>query len=181
MQWITVFADASFCPNTRCAGYGAWYKGDLMKSGIVIGGQLPRGLSNSGEAEAFAVCRALQHLWSADVLQPYEGLMLQSDNLRILQLIASLFPKVTINNHSQAAKVSKIEAPILSPAEKEALAGIRTSTASMFVSVRHVKGHKNGEGRQWVNRVCDEKARFYMTLQRSKTKGKPVPQLPFGG
>lgn len=48
---ITVFVDASHCPQTKAAGWGAWAKGHGWERGIACGGPLKMSPLNSSEAE----------------------------------------------------------------------------------------------------------------------------------
>lgn len=58
--------------------------------------------------------------------------------------------------------------PKLQPIDKEALAAIREAAQGRVLSMRHVKGHKEGDGRNWVNEQCDAEARRHMQAMRAE-------------
>lgn len=167
---ITVFVDASHCPHTRAAGWGAWAKGDGWDRGITCGGPIKVTTNNSSEAEIAAMAAALQVLADGDCLT-FQTVMLQSDNLRTLQLIYQTLPSCRISNHAESAAIptSKLHA---SPTEKSALRIIHAILHQFNVFVRHVRGHRQGDGRNWVNRTCDDIAKRHMRQQRHMRQGK---------
>ena len=168
---LTVFADASHCPETFAAGWGAWAKGDGWPTGVTFGGEIKARVINSAEAEMAAMANALVRLHNRGVLAHLDLVMLQSDCLRALQLLLQSVPRAESSDHRDGAQVRQVP---LSPTPMEqrgidvildVLGGCRS------ILLRHVKGHKAGEGRQWVNRTCDDIARQHMRAQRVKKGG----------
>ena len=101
--------------------------------------------------------------------------MVQSDSLRSLQLISQTLPGVRIANHADAVAVTKAQ---LSPSamEAKALIAIKGRVDHLDLLVRHVRGHKRGQKRQWVNRMCDAEARRHMLAERARLEvevGRP--------
>lgn len=167
---ITVFVDASHCPNTKAAGWGAWAKGHGWERGITCGGPLKMSPLNSSEAEMAAMAAALQVLADGDCLT-FDTVMLQSDSLRTLQLIRQTLPACRATNHAESVAIptGKLYA---SPIEKNALRIIHAILHEHTVYVRHVRGHQHGEGRNWVNRTCDDIAKRHMRQMRHMRQGK---------
>lgn len=52
--------------------------------------------------------------------------------------------------------------------EAKALAAIRDQVNDLDLLVRHVRGHKRGQKRQWVNRLCDAEVRRHMLAERKR-------------
>lgn len=171
---ITIFADASFCHRTSAAGWGAWAKGDGWDAGSTFGGELKTRCLNAGEAEIAAIANTLITLQRQELL--HDEIMLQSDCLRALQLIRQAVRvkgsvRPVVSNHKRGAPIPASNL-IPSPLEKQALDVINLAVVEcQTLLLRHVRGHKNGEGRQWVNRKCDEIARTHMERQRKRMKG----------
>lgn len=167
---ITVFVDASHCPRTRAGGWGAWAKGDGWERGITFGGALKVTTNNSSEAEIAALAAALQALSEQYGLKRFRTVMLQSDNLRALQLIYMTIDGCRISNHAESADIptNKLHP---TPTEKNALRIIHAILQNHQTYVRHVRGHQSGEGRNWVNRTCDDIAKRHMRQQRGSRQG----------
>ena len=166
-RFLTLFVDASFCHRTHAAGYGAWAKKAAFEKGLIFGGPLPQGISNAGEAELGGIALALRYLLEQQHLAELDRLMVQSDSLRSLQLISQVLPGVRIANHAEAAPVTKAQ---LQPSamEAKALEAIGARVSELDLLVRHVRGHKRGQQRQWVNRMCDAEARRQMLAERAR-------------
>ena len=173
-RFLTLFVDASFCHRTHAAGYGAWAKKAAFAKGLIFGGPLPRGITNAGEAELGGIALALRFLLEQQHLNGLDRLMVQSDSLRSLQLISQVLPGVRIANHADAAAVSKAHL-VPSAMEAKALVAIKGRVSELDLLVRHVRGHKRGQNRQWVNRMCDAEARRHMLAERARLDNKVGP------
>lgn len=173
---VTVFADASHCHQTLAAGWGAWAKGDGWERGLTFGGPIKAAVANAAEAEMAAMANAVVRLHNNGKLDGIKRVMLQSDCLRVLQLILQAFPRADPSDHKDGAAV--ISTRLLpSPMESKGLAVIcEVLSDCPTILVRHVRGHQNGDGRQWVNRVCDDIAREHMRAQRVKRGGLKSPK-----
>lgn len=175
---LTLFTDASYCSQTNAAGYGAWFKRDDMPAGETFGGEIFSGVSNSSEAELYAIAYALDRLGRRGFVQhPVKRVMVQSDSSRALQIVLKLIPNSVESRHAS----SKL-APLTGGKD-----GIRATTierGAAYIAqdvlkhvrtlVRHVKGHQEGGGRSWVNRQCDGIAYEYMQLARRRLRGEIV-------
>lgn len=176
MSTVTVFADASHCPRTKAAGWGAWAKGDGWERGQTFGGQIKATVMNAAEAEMAAMANALARLHNRGELAGLQRVMLQSDCLRVLQLILQAIPRAEPSNHKDGAPVEP-QKLATSPMEKRGLEIIVDVLQDCpTILLRHVRGHRPGEGRQWVNRVCDDIAGRHMREQRSARGGNPSPR-----
>lgn len=158
---LTLFVDASHCQKTKVAGYGSWAKRRDWPTGRFAGGVLGN-CRNAAEAELRGVAAALAQVEIADDV---DAIMVQSDCLRALQLIRIWIADAHASNNGASAPIPT--AP-LKPTEheRESLALIRAVNRRLML--RHVRGHKDGDGRQWVNAQCDQVARSWMRGARKK-------------
>lgn len=165
---MTVFADASHCPRSKGAGWGAWARRDGWDMGLTFGGPIKATMNNSAEAECAALANAIVRLSNQGHLTGVTWVMLQSDCLRVLQLLVQEDSRFAISDHKDGAA---IEPQPLNPKPMEAKAiGIIIDLLKAVpkVYVRHVRGHTPGGGRAWVNEQCDRIARQHMLIERER-------------
>lgn len=129
-RWITVFADASFCHQTKAWGYGFWVKwGDPAQTNIGWGGGAF--IKGSLEAETEALREALkwvrEHLLPADLAG--KNVVVQSDCTGALARMLADFDT------------------------------FRRATGATRCYGKHVKGHQgHTTPRNSVNTTCDRHA-----------------------
>ncbi len=160
---MTIFADASFCPNTGAGGWGAWIKADGPS--IVVGGPLKGRVPGNNTAELYALARAVMEAGARRLFEVADVVMLQSDSLYALGHL------MNIGGQDRPAPDGARAAPLEAPPthyEGVALERIKSLIGERPLLVRHVKGHKSGGGRQWVNRECDRLARDAMRMRRAE-------------
>ncbi len=166
MSALTLFTDASHCPSTRSAGYGAWAKSDRMSCGVFLGGGLaPCG--NSSEAEIAAIAVSLVNLRFAGRLDGISRVMIQADNLRALELIVKEFG-ATISNHMDGCAVEYRPTIFPSPHERKSLDAIKLAADGISLIVRHVRGHSRNGSRSYINMRCDSIANRHMRQARGR-------------
>lgn len=177
---ITIFVDASFCPQTKAAGWGAWYKAKDQLKGITIGGRFNLSMKSSSEAELCGIANTLHHLANKGNLAEDDVVMVQSDSLRSLNLMNKYLQNTTASDHEKGAPISTGEALTHTPREAEAIAIISNITGDFKTKIylRHVRAHNGvGDGRSWVNEQCDTIAKTHMRSARDhelRKQGKPV-------
>src|SRR5699024_8807393 len=64
---VTIISDASFCPNTKAAGYGGWV---VCNRGNNANGGPLRGAPDSGAAETMAICNIIWEGMKAKLIHP---------------------------------------------------------------------------------------------------------------
>lgn len=164
---LTLFCDASFCPNTKVAGWGAWAKRMEWVEGALFGGAFKSVFDNNHEAELCAIANALFVLKEQGHLAGITQVMVQSDSLRSLGLIKSKLPAAKIRDHVDGASIFKSDTKNMSEAESIGLSLIaKVWSGSFDLQLRHVRGHRHGPSRQWVNRQCDAIAKRHMRERR---------------
>lgn len=151
---VSLFTDASWCPDTNAAGWGAWAKCDNAMT--TAGGPIGKPCPTSTIAEARAVYMGLlmcaKHLNMADI----DRILIQLDNYAVVSWIHAKsggrrLEKATLNAKKKSTiAIEFIEA--IKAFEKE---------HSVIVMGKHIKGHRpNQEGAgHWVNNRCDQLAR----------------------
>lgn len=168
---MTIFIDASHCHQTRAAGWGAWAKRDGWTKGRVFGGGYRSTMLNAAEAELTGIAEALTRLHADGALAEISHVVVQSDCLRALQLMAIRVSRVSVASAKEnGSSVFLNRGMTPSPTETRALEVIGQIAERLPIFVRHVKGHSSGKGRSWVNRQCDRIARQHMEAERSRRR-----------
>lgn len=164
---MTIFADASFCPKTGAAGWGAWAIRDGWGKGRLMGGPFRRTIRNSTEAEICGLASAIHDLDRADALGEVEAFILQCDNVAAP---GTIFHRVPWARWAKSCDARDVAAHFrkskLQGVEAEAVDAVKNLTLGRAVWLRHVKGHVSGTGRNWVNQQCDDEARRHMQAMR---------------
>lgn len=169
---VTIFADASFCPKTGAAGWGAWAIRDGWGKGRFMGGPIRRQIRNSTEAEICGLASAVHDLHRAKLLADVEAFILQCDNVAALGSIHHRVPWARWAKSCDARDVAAhFRKTKLRDIEAEAIDAIKQITFGHAVWLRHVKGHVSGTGRNWVNQQCDAEAGRHMRAMRLELAG----------
>lgn len=149
-MWVTIIADASYCPETGKAGYGFWIASQRGKHGG--DGILESHVGNNIAAEMMALLNALHVAVRRGLVQQKDSVLLQTD----CQPAIDAFKARRVNITAQ---------------ETELVSWYKEFIASneLHMRLKHVKGHtKNEDARFVVNNICDRKARRNMRLARDK-------------
>lgn len=158
---VTIFADASWCPDTGAAGYGVWCKSD--RGTFHKGGSFQDLYRSSGEAEAAALVNAVFFAQREGILIPADRVLLQSDSLHALGILRGAIPQRTRNEQEAFTRLHEWRKRYL-----------------LDIEYRHVKGHNaDGSRRSWVNQLCDDLAGKAMRsrrgqLRKAQHNGSPV-------
>ncbi|HHG4356329.1 hypothetical protein IPC102_09600 [Pseudomonas aeruginosa] len=150
---ITVFTDASFCPNTRAAGGAVWARGEQIR----FQDSFPiRHAAQAHEAEILAVCHAIQKIAE----HPELGAELRKGPMtRLVIVVDCLAVKQAFEQEIRAGQIVK-EAIRAAMQLREQL--------GFWLKVNHVKAHKGTDTpRQWVNHWCDRHAKAQMRQMRA--------------
>lgn len=167
-RMLTLFTDASYCHATRSAGYGAWAKATHWSKSVTFGGSLPR-CASSNEAEIIAISFALAKLRLEQYLVGVRTIMIQSDSLRALDVIAHDLGAI-ISNHLDGASMEYRANLVPNAVERAAIETIMSARGSATLMVRHVRGHREKSSRERVNARCDHIARRHMRGQRERVR-----------
>lgn len=169
MRKVTIFSDASHCPTSSVGAWACWIK-TFGASAMVKGGAF-RGLPrDSTAAELMGIVNALAMTRDAGWLSGAE-VMVQCDSLNALQIVRFVLKA------KDTPAPSGLPTPDIRriPKKREDLAAIAAVLLQMVtqegatVTTRHVRGHQEGEGRQYVNRLVDQTARQAMRRAKRRT------------
>lgn len=159
---VTMFADASVRYSHKTAGWGYWIKGDSRHAHMKGGPILPY-TNDVGLAELIAIKRGLETARDINYFMPDDRvIMIQSDSMNALTCMRIVRKSIKVSKHpdSKVGMFQRLNVDI--PAAKwEAVKEILiiTDKLGLEIVVRHVKGHSEGNGRSWVNRMCDRLAK----------------------
>lgn len=135
----TVITDASFCPNSKAAGWAAWVtvnppQGQVYR--VKRSGNFHRKIRNATEAEKYA---AFNGIWLA-YQEGCRRILAQTDCLSVVQEgWRAGYPYIAETHWPDAE-----------------------------IEWRHVKGHtRHEQARYFVNRWCDTEAKAMMNKQRN--------------
>lgn len=148
MTSATVITDASFCSETRAAGWAAYIRIDGVPEPVKAYAAFREPLINSAEAELLA---AVNGLWLARQ-HGAEHLLLQTDCLAVVHLI----------NRKYRGRRWKLHRVLVAAFADKGL-------DLVAVTARHVKGHSGvKDARSYVNRWCDRHAKAAMRGHRKQ-------------
>lgn len=141
-KFATVITDASYCPNTRAAGYACWVvcDGERHKGA----GPVPFRPKSSNEAEIHALYEGVRLC-----RQKFQAgsILIQSDCLGALQ-------RFGLSGNAKKSRYISI---------RDSAMANRFIGETFLVMCKHVKGHTSkGDARSYVNRWCDSEARKFM-------------------
>lgn len=165
---ITIFTDASFCMRTGAAGWGAWLKANDSEA-VLVGDAFRDLVGNVNEAEFFGLVNAVFVARKLGLITAGQSIMLQCDNIRALNIVFTHVKGTVERKHENGAPVARVQLKRLTAGERKALLllqKIQVETGITFI-VRHVRGHRSGSGRNWVNRKCDELAKQFKNSRRA--------------
>ena len=172
MTAATIFADASYDDRNKAAGWAAWIKADGRASAMASGAfkALP---STSSDAELLAVANAVHSANRLGMIDDGAEILLQSDSVHALAIVLWAIPGSIERPHENSATIFPYNKPKLKDDARKAVEVIRAivSARRLKVACRHVRGHTEGAGRQYVNRAVDAAAR--KAMRQAKTSRAP--------
>ena len=155
-MWVTIIADASYCPETGKAGYGFWIacqRGKLGGDGV-----FHSNVENNIAAEMMAINNALHVGCKRGLVREGDCVLLQTDCQPAID--AFNFRRVNITQQEQS----------LSEWFK-----CFCIAKGLKVRLKHVKGHStSNDARFVVNNICDRKARENMRKARDSYRLRKI-------
>lgn len=162
MTSATIISDASFHPPSKSAGWAAWMKADGKES-VIYSGAIKVEVLDSTHAELMAIANALAAATRGGYLERKANVLVQSDNVIALALVQIAVPGTPERKHPNGVSTS-LSVPKRPTYLKRFQPQMRVvadlvAEFELTLAVRHVRGHTQGGGRQWVNRACDKAAK----------------------
>ena len=173
-----IFADASWCDRTHAGGWGVWLKSDALERGVVKGGPIRVDVTRPNVAELIAIANGLYVAKRIQLLSRSAVVMIQSDCIEALAWIRGRIPSTACNPAPRGVPVGvatgKPRARRLVTPPLDTIAAI-VDEFDLRLQVRHVRGHQEGDKRQYVNRLCDEIAKAGMRERRAQLAAQRLP------
>lgn len=155
----TLITDASWCPDTKAAGFGGWCAGTAGSG--KVGGAIMEALPTSQVAEAVAVCNAIWMAMDKGLLVANTDLLIQIDNQNVIRLYKD--EASPANVHEQKA-VDWFFAVV----EKY----------NLNVTFRYIKSHHDeDEARYNCHNLCDKEAKTFMRHRRSAIRAQQLKEF----
>jgi ribonuclease HI len=166
---VTLFCDVSYCPNSKAAGFGAWYRTDDMEKGEFFGDGVPVACKSSNDSEFWGAVLAIRHVLKT-IGTKVKTIVLQCDNINALSWIREFHPNAAAVGDHHGTHGIPLPSKTYPKSMETAVAVIRAMDPSVKVWLKHVKGHdhKSKSARSWVNQRCDDLAREHMTAKRNR-------------
>lgn len=170
-----MFVDASWHPETKAAGWGAWMVSDAWPRGQFDEGEIilkKRKCHSATVAEMAGIGLAVWNAHRRGDLEPVTELMIQCDCLAALQYI-----RCGLN--AEQGKGLRIS-PLMwgSIIVGDIIETLKIVLEGKRIIVKHVKGHQESNtGRAWVNNQCDAAAKRNMRSMRARILSTNL-QLP---
>lgn len=147
---VSLFTDASFCPDTQVGGWGCWMKSDRHQ--LTTGSPFRNLVTGSNAAEMKALANGLRAALQFGVAEKGDLVIAQVDNMHVVRVMSGLSCKM---------KGDELEA-------KKKIAQLVCDNA-LILEVRHVKGHATSRGgRNRANGVADRIARSKLEKARRR-------------
>lgn len=155
MGTATIIADASFCPDTRAAGFSYWIassNGKKRGSGAFKGR-----VHDSMAAETMALVNALHDAMTSGLVLKGDSILFQSDCVAALQCLET----GTSAKKEIVLIISKFQHLV--------------NKGAFVIKFKHVKGHTQNEGARFVvNRICDKFAKKHMQDARNSIRAQDL-------
>ena len=153
---VTILSDASYCPKYKVAGYGFWIACSRGKLGG--GGQILEDVEDTNAAEMMAICNAVWHGVTDQLIERGDKLLIQTDSLAAIDRLRG--QRVVTVTDQQKRIVAYYEKAV--------------RRLELNVQLRHVKGHTiHQEARFVANRMCDKRAKEQTRAARKTRAAQP--------
>jgi ribonuclease HI len=156
---VTIISDASFCPDTKVAGYAGWIASQRGKE--MVSGPMQEACFDSMDAEMKGIINSIIAAGRKSLLQKGDKLIMQCDCIAAIERLNGYrAPK----NDREAELFRVYEGAVLK--------------LGIEVEFRHVKGHyASTDGRYAANRACDRKAKEHMRHARGRSKLNAIKEV----
>lgn len=158
-MWVTIIADASYCPETGKAGYGFWIaceRGKLGGDGVIA-----VDVENNIAAEMMALLNALHVARRRNLVQQKDSVLLQTD----CQPAIDAF-------RGQRLNITEQEKDLVLWFERFC------KEHDLHIRMKHVKGHTTRDDARFVvNNICDRKARQNMRKARDRFRLQKIREF----
>lgn len=146
---VTIIADASFCPDSKMAGYGSFVASDRGKR--YFNGALPNTTDNN-TAEIMVIVNALWHGLQNNLIEEGSTLLIQTDSVTAIRTFKG---EVKTKNNQQTKAYRTL--------------WDYSDRFKLKLTFRHLPGHSCGaDKRSKVQISCDRAAKIHMQRARAE-------------
>ena len=156
---LTIFTDASFCPDTNAAGGALWSRTDKIfyQTSFAV-----EGAQSANDAEILTACTAIDLVLGTD---EYAAFFHGTSNVRIVLVTDAQSVKSAL----ETDKHTRLRDFVLHHIHNMRQ---RLRLNRVLLKVNHVKGHSGQlDSRSVVNRWCDKQAGLRMRAERAFRRG----------
>lgn len=158
-MWVTVYTDASHCPDTGVATWSFWARSEHGR--IVKDGRCPSFVSDSNSAEMMAVYKATVAILRKWGDSGIEGLLFNTDSKNAIYFLKY---KSTAENSKSKKKNEYLRI------RRELY--VLLDKVECKIKFKHIKGHqrKSKNVRTWLNNTVDERSRARLEKGRQAVR-----------
>ena len=174
---VTIFSDASICPQTRAGGWAGWIKSD--RGVLEIDGPLKAALLDTTIAEAMAALNCICYAIGQDMIQEGDVVVLATDNDNVMNVLQGLSRRKFRRKDAKKRGWTMKELRLYVKQNNDHIERISSIFESRQIRVgfdlrwNHVKGHRGKiDKRAAVNHGCDQRARSAMRKARKNSVKK---------
>lgn len=171
---LTVFADASYTWEDKCAGYAFWARGDSEKCQGSAG--ITWDVENISEAETIALAEGIFAALERIPLNYGGGIIAQSDSIDALNVYQELGHGIQAKTSDR--KITRYTKPneIQIAFTQRVIDRARQNGSMIFL--KHVKAHSGIDvARSRVNAWCDSQAKMERRRMQALKMGVPPAEL----
>lgn len=178
---VTIFSDASICPNTMAGGWAGWIKCD--RGTLAVGGELKSPLIDTTIAEAMAAMNAISVAIAKGLVHEGDMIVLATDNDKVTDILEGRARRKFRKKDARKRKWSYSQLRIYVQESNRHIDRIsaafekRMALSGVDFRWNHVKGHRGRDDRRSaVNHGCDKRAKASMKKARRRIVTAPSRQ-----
>lgn len=172
---VTIFSDASLCPQTRAGGWAGWIKSD--RGVLSVDGEFRYQLTDTTIAEAMAALNAICYAISKNHIEKGDILVLATDNNNVMRVLEGQARRKFRRRSAKKQNRTMKEHRLHIDENNRHIATISKIYKSRIVEAgidlrwNHVKGHTGRpDKRSAVNHGCDRRAKQAMRKARKQKR-----------
>lgn len=169
---VTIYSDASLCPETEVVGWGGWVKSD--RGTLYLAGKLKNKTRDTNIAEAMAAVNSLAIAIKKNIVNSDDFIILNTDNNNVMEILQGKAKRKTSRRIARRKNrpIAQLREEAVTSNEmikriSEIYKALITEQ-SLQVKWNHVKGHcGKKDKRTAINHGCDQRAKREMKKARS--------------
>lgn len=149
---VTIMVDASWCQETKMAGYSAWLASDRLRTRF--DGFINQQVSQAMVAEAMAIVNAIVAAMTNGVAKQGDTILVRTDCQAAIQLF-------------EKRRTPKVGDDLLTLK----VFNMKVERFGISVRFKHIKGHTDSKDRAALsNNACDKRAKEQLQIARNLYK-----------